>query len=88
MEDNTMIFGRKTKEIDKEANLHWHNVKSSFVEAVAYDGKSGDLYVTLANGSYVYSDVPAYKFEEFLLASSKGTYFNTKIKDDYIFSAR
>lgn len=83
-----MIFGMKKKEEVAEAALHWHNVKSSFVEAVAYDGASGDLYVTLANGSYVYNDVPAYKFEEFLLASSKGTYFNTKIKDTYTFSAR
>lgn len=79
-----MIFGRKTK----EETLHWHNVKSSFVEAVAYDGKNSNLYVTLTNGSYVYNDVPAYIFEKFLLASSKGTYFNTKIKDVYIFSTR
>ncbi len=71
----------KKKEEVVETTLHWHNVKSSFVEAVAYDGPTGDLYVTLTNGSYVYSDVPAHKFEELLLAPSKGTYFNAHIKD-------
>ena len=80
-----MIFGRKK---EKEADIHWHNVKSSFVEAVAYDNTTDDLYVTLTSGSYVYIDVPSYIFEEFLLAPSKGSYFNTKIKDTYIFSSR
>lgn len=84
-----MIFGRnKKKEEDDTLNLYWHSVKSSFVDAVAYDAASGDLYVTLSHGSYVYSGVPAYKFEEFLLASSKGVYFNTQIKDNYTFTSR
>lgn len=80
-----MIFGRKKEEKTK---LHWHNVKSSFVDAVAYDGVTSELYVTLDHGSYVYSDVPAFIFEEFLLASSKGAYFNSKIKDVYLFTSR
>lgn len=83
-----MIFGRNKKKEDDAPALHWHNVKSSFVDAVAYDGPSGDLYVTLDHGSYVYSGVPAFKFEEFLLASSKGVYFNAQIKDVYPFTSR
>lgn len=76
-----MIFGKKEKEDVNSPNLHWHTVESSFVEAVAYDGATGDLYITLTHGSYIYEGVPAHKFEEFLLASSKGSYFNANFRN-------
>ena len=68
--------------------LFWHTVDSSFVDAVAYDEDDNALYVTLSHGSYVYNGVPIHVFEEFLHASSKGSYFNTKIKDVYAFHYR
>jgi hypothetical protein len=71
-----------------EDNLVWTNVKSSFVEAVAYDEDNAELYVTLENGSYAYSGVPVRVFEGMLSASSKGTYYNQCVKDTYTFRTR
>ena len=71
-----------------EESLYWHNVKSSFVEAVAYDAEEHDLYVTLSHGSYVYKGVPQHVFRSFLNSDSKGTFFNTKVKDVYAFFQR
>lgn len=71
-----------------EKDLYWHSTKSSFVDAIAYDHENNDLYVTLSHGSYVYNNVPRVVFEEFLLAGSKGKYFNANIKDVYPFITR
>jgi len=81
-----MIFGIGKKEVKED--VKWHSVQSSFVEAIAYDKNTNELYVTLSHGSYVYSGVPQYVFDEFLVSPSKGTFFNRKVKDVYIFTPR
>ena len=66
--------------------LDWKEIDSSFIDRVAYDENSGNLYVVLDHGSYVYNGVPVSVFERFLEASSKGRFFNLKIKDVYTFA--
>ena len=82
-----MIFGLNKKKVD-ETEVLWHNVQSSFVEAIAYDKNTSELYVTLSHGSYVYSGVPQIIFDEFLESSSKGSFFNRKVKNVYVFTPR
>ena len=76
------------KKMTEETNLFWHSVDSSFVDAIAHDENDDTLYVTLKHGSYAYNGVPKHVFEDFLSASSKGTFFNMKVKDVYSFSHR
>ncbi len=67
-------------------SLQWKDVDSSFVARVAYDNEGHNLYVDLDHGSYIYNGVPEAVYERFLEASSKGRFFNTKIKEVYTFT--
>lgn len=59
-------------------------VESSCVAAVGYDATWRELHVTFRSGRhYVYQDVPASVYEDFLSADSKGTFFNAAVKDCY-----
>jgi len=57
-------------------------VGSSTIAAIGYDPGARELYVQFHSppGTYVYYPVDAAVFEEFLRASSKGDYFNRKVK--------
>ncbi len=66
--------------------LDWKEVDSSFVDRIAHDADTNNLYVVLDHGSYLYNGVPVSVFERFLEASSKGRFFNLKIKDVYTFT--
>jgi hypothetical protein len=56
-------------------------VDSSNVEQIGYNAEWGELHVIFKTGRrYVYSDVPAEVWDEFLIAPSKGIFLNTVIK--------
>ncbi len=60
-------------------------VQSSSIEAVGYDEATLKLYVKfLESGeTYVYDGVRREVFVEFMLAESKGHYFNSQIRKRY-----
>lgn len=69
---------------DEGAEMDWIAVNSTNVKAVAYDEKSGTLSVEFNGGNiYEYFDVDEQTFEDLLSASSKGSFFNTRIKNHF-----
>jgi hypothetical protein len=61
-------------------------VESTSLKSIGYDSTEQRLEVEFRHGAvYEYRDVPADVFEAFLAADSKGTFFNTDIKDGYEF---
>lgn len=64
--------------------MEWQPLSSTNVKAVAYDESTSTLSVQFAAGNiYHYFDVPPSVFEELMGASSKGSYFNSSIKNKY-----
>lgn len=56
-------------------------VSSSNLISVGYEAESQTLEIEFKNGSvYQYHGVPLDEFADFMKASSKGTYFNERIK--------
>lgn len=56
-------------------------VRSSAIRAVGFDPQSRTLEVEFANGRvYRYFDVPEFLHRGFMVAQSKGAYFNTRIE--------
>ena len=74
--------------------MDWVKVESSNIEAVAFEQSNplnddplsrGVLAVKFKNGDvYRYLNVPRDIYEQMLDAPSKGTFFNTIIKDTYV----
>lgn len=61
-------------------------VESSLIRAISYDANTKEMAVELRRGiTYVYSGVPVFAYEGFLLARSKGAYFDKRISDRYPF---
>ena len=59
-------------------------VSSSSIAAIGYDARSETLEVEFVSGRiYRYRSVEADVYEDFRVASSKGTYFNECIRDAY-----
>ena len=59
-------------------------VSSSNIADIGYDEQSMTLEVGFKNGTvYQYFDVPQSVHEEFMGASSKGTFLNVSIKPNY-----
>ena len=59
-------------------------VSSSAIRRIEYDELTSRLHVTFASGkTYTYYRVPRSIYERFLLAASKGTFFNDHVKDRY-----
>jgi hypothetical protein len=57
-------------------------VNSEFVQKVKYDIKTKELMVNLKSGaSYVYPGVSKVVFDKFVIAKSKGRFFNDKIRN-------
>jgi hypothetical protein len=56
-------------------------VTSGNIEAIGYDDDNRELYVRfLKSGqTYVYSEFDRYIFDEFRMADSKGTFFNSRV---------
>lgn len=60
-------------------------VDSSNVEAIGYESTTRELHVRFVKSgeTYVYDEVEEWVFEEFKGADSKGTFLNTRIKNQY-----
>lgn len=59
-------------------------VNSSAMVAVGYDPQTRRLKITFAQGhTYDFCGVPRHVFDALMRAASKGTYYNTYIKDRY-----
>jgi len=63
--------------------MEWHDVVSSFIEAIGYNEDTLQLHVKMANGTYIYNSVPRGVFERFLTAPSKGKFLHNRIKGYY-----
>ena len=63
-------------------------VDSSNIEAIGYDTSTMELHVRFVKSgkTYVYYGVEEFVYQEFLQSDSKGTFFNTRIKNNYQFS--
>jgi len=65
----------------------WHRVDSSFITATLYDKGLQTLTVKLKSGSiYVFKDVSRDIYKCFIKSQSKGKFFNSVIKKNYIWS--
>ena len=74
----------KPEDVAEALSENWHDVDSSFIQAIAYDPASRMLSIRLTKGGvYVFDDVPKKVFKEFLNSGSKGRYFNEIIKKRY-----
>ena len=61
-------------------------VTSTNIRAIGYDADSQTLEIEFNKGPvYQYSGVPPGEHEGLMAADSKGTYFNTNIKNRYSF---
>jgi len=61
-------------------------VTSSVIAAIGYDPQFQWLEVELKTGSlYLYREVPARIHQAFMAALSKGSFYNSWIRDDYPF---
>jgi hypothetical protein len=59
-------------------------VPSSVIRSYSYSAKNSELTITFVSGRrYVYTDVPEEVFDAFKAARSKGSYFNSEIRDCY-----
>jgi len=66
--------------------MNWQMVKSSNIDAVAYDPSAKILRVRfIKSGAYKYFDVPEHIYEELLHAESVGKYFSEWIKGVFEF---
>ena len=64
-------------------------VESSNIESIGYLADAMELHVQFKNGTlYAYLSVPQEIFDELLLASSKGTFLNQRIKGVFGFEKR
>lgn len=62
------------------------DVASTVIRRVTYDDATHRLAIGFANGrTYRYLDVPRAEYEALLAAESKGSHFNTRIRDTYEF---
>ena len=59
------------------------NLSSSFLESYRYDTTSRMLILRMNGTSYAYTNVPQSVFDGLMDASSKGKYFNARIKGIY-----
>jgi len=68
------------------ARLRRRPVESTSLDSIGYDSAEQKLEVEFKHGAvYEYLDVPAEVFEAFLAADSKGSFFNSDIKNSYDF---
>ena len=62
----------------------WIYLASSNLQGCRYDADTKDLYIEFKNGSqYVYRGVPKEVYEDFISASSPGSFFHDEIKNIY-----
>lgn len=67
-------------------NIEWKHLNSSNLEAYSYS-ESGDLYVKFKSGKiYCYHNVDEKLIKGLELASSKGSFFSARIKNNFPFT--
>jgi KTSC domain len=60
------------------------NMPSSVIRSFLYDPEKSELWITFVSGRrYVYGGVPQDVVDAFNAAPSRGTFFNSEIRDDY-----
>ena len=60
-------------------------VTSSVIAAIGYDPQFQWLEVELKGGAlYLYREVPAHVHQAFMAALSKGSFYNQRIRDEYL----
>ena len=59
------------------------SVESSFITNITFVCASNQLIVSMTSGVYMYESVPAEIVALFLVAESKGAFFNKWIKNEY-----
>ena len=65
-------------------NIELHNVNSQVIQQIGWNHTTNSLLVKFRDSpTYVYSSVPKSLYDAFLASSSHGTFFMTKIKNQY-----
>jgi hypothetical protein len=65
-------------------NIRRPQVPSSVIRSFSYSARNSELTITFVSGRrYVYTDVPPDVSDAFKAADSKGTFFNSEIRDCY-----
>jgi hypothetical protein len=65
------------------------HVSSTAIRDVQYDDEARSLAITFVSGrTYIYEDVPPSVVAEFIVAESKGAYFNQNVRDQFEFRER
>lgn len=64
--------------------IHFSKITSSVINFAAYDTTNEILLIVFNSGSiWMYYDVPAEVYKEFISADSAGQYFNLNIRHKY-----
>lgn len=67
-----------------EQELAWFPVRSSNLDAVAYDQTSSTLYVRFKTGAtWAYSNVPMATYTTLIISPSVGRFFAAQIKGQF-----
>lgn len=68
-------------------NVNHLPVESSTLRSSGYDKETGDMHVTFRDGGrYVYHGVPENVHQSFQMASSKGGFLHSNVKNNYKFT--
>lgn len=66
--------------------MNWTTVSSTNISKIGYDEVLSELSVVFNNGrTYTYLGVPRNVYQEFLSASSKGSFVHTRLRNRYPF---
>ena len=61
------------------------SVRSSAISSCTYDDETSDLIVTFTNGrSYTHPDVPEEIYQQLVMSSSPGSFYNSAIKGVFL----
>jgi len=79
------VPGQATAAVSQPVEIRRIPVSSSFIDAIGYDPGSQVLEIEMNRGQHLYRyfDVPPRVFEGIMAASSKGRFFNSRIKGAY-----
>ena len=88
------LFKKKKKKFEfNESHEAWEKLltertvafthSSSFIGQVIYDSDTQDMSITLSGEKYVFCNVPDRKYDAFEGATSKGSFFNREIKQQF-----
>ena len=73
----------RTAVMEPRGEEAFESPESSLVKGAVYDHRTGQLTVRFDATVYDFSGIPATLWEGFLMATSKGRYFNERIRPMY-----